>query len=114
MTKDASKETQEKIAQLQKLEQAIQNSALQMQQFNGQLVELDSALKEIDATDKAYKIVGNIMVAAEKKDLKEELSKKKEMVELRIKTLEKQEERFNEKAKSLQEEVMKELNKEKE
>jgi prefoldin beta subunit len=109
MNKELPKETQEKISQLQMLEQAMQNSALQIQQFNGQLIEIDSALKELELTDKAYKIVGNIMIHADKKSLHEDLKKKKEVVELRIKTMETQEDRLKDKAKALQEEVMKEI-----
>ncbi len=105
--KEISKETQEKITQLQMMEQALQNSVLQKQQFNAQLLEIDSALKELGATEKAYKIVGNIMINAEKQDLEKDLNKKKETIELRVQTLEKQEQRFQEKAKAMQEEVMK-------
>ena len=49
------------------------------------------------------------MVNSSKEDLKNDLQKKKEMIELRIKTLEKQESQIKEKASSVQEEVMKEL-----
>lgn len=112
MDKDLSQETQEKITQLQMLEQSMQSSSMQKQQLNNQLLEIDSALKELGTTAKAYKIVGNIMVSAEKPDLESELKKKKELIELKIKSLEKQEERFRGKAQSLQEEVMKKIKKE--
>ena len=106
---EISKETENKIKQLQLLEQNLQNFLMQKQQFQLQLIEVESALKEIETTKKAYKIIGNIMVDTGKEELKDELSKKKEMLEIRLKTLEKQENQFREKASRLQEEVLKEM-----
>ncbi|MBW3015222.1 prefoldin subunit beta [Candidatus Woesearchaeota archaeon] len=109
MTDKIEKETENKINQLQMLEQSLNNFLLQKQQFQAQLIEIDSALTELKSTEKAYKIVGNIMVASKKEDLEKDLKQKKEMVELRIKTLEKQEQKLRDKASSLQEEVMQKL-----
>lgn len=111
MTDKMSKETEQKIQQLQLLEQSMQNFLVQKQQFQAQLMEIESALGELDKTDKAYKIVGNIMVASDKEELKKDLNSKKETVELRIKSLDKQESQMKEKATSMQQEVMKELEK---
>ncbi|MBW2989162.1 prefoldin subunit beta [Candidatus Woesearchaeota archaeon] len=107
---ELSKETEQKISQLQLYEQSMQNILLQKQQFQSQSIEIDSALKELETTKEAYKIVGNIMVASKKPDLKSDLTSKKEIVLLRIKTLEKQEGQIREKAKKIQEEVSKKLN----
>jgi prefoldin beta subunit len=104
---------QEKIQQLQLMEQSINQFLMQKQQFQLQLSEIDSALEEIKDTKEAYKIVGNIMVLSKKEDIEKDLKKKKEIVELRIKTIEKQESQIKEKSKKLQEEAMKELEKEK-
>lgn len=105
------KETEQKIAQLQLYEQSLQNILMQKQQFQSQSVEIESALKELESTKEAYKIVGNIMVSTKKEDLKKDLNSKKETTTLRIKTLEKQEDQIREKAKKLQEEVSKKINK---
>tara|TARA_Y100000310_G_scaffold248747_1_gene254671 strand:- start:2683 stop:3003 length:321 start_codon:yes stop_codon:yes gene_type:complete len=102
-----------KVQKLQLLEQNAQQLLAQRQQFQQSLLELESALGELDKTKEAYKIIGNIMVATEKEDLKKDLAQKKESMELRIKTLEKQETEVKEKAKKLQEEVLKELEKKK-
>jgi prefoldin beta subunit len=102
---EVSKETEQKIAQLQLYEQSMQSILMQKQQFQSQSLEIESALKELESTKEAYKIVGNIMVASKKEDLKEDLNSKKETVSLRIKALEKQENNIREKAKKLQEEV---------
>ncbi|MCH7552149.1 prefoldin subunit beta [Patescibacteria group bacterium] len=106
------KGVQEKIAKLQGLEQNLQNFLLQRQQFQTQLMEIDSALDEIEKTDSAYKIVGNIMVKTGKEDLKKDLTQKKELMEIRITSLEKQESQLQEKAQELKDEVMKNLKKE--
>ena len=105
------KETQEKIARLQSLEQNLQGFLAQRQQFQGQLMEVESALKEVEKTDKAYRIVGNIMVHASKDDLKKDLTSKKELMEIRVKSLEKQESQLQEKAQKLKDEVMSGLKK---
>ena len=106
-----NKETEQKINQLQLIEQNMQNILMQKQQFQTQLIEVESALKELEKTQKAYKIVGNIMVSADKEELLKDLQGKKETMELRIKTLEKQEEQMKEKASAMQSEVMEKLKK---
>lgn len=106
---EISKDTEQKMNQLQLFEQSLQNILLQKQQFQMQLVEAESALNEIDKSDKAYKIIGSIMVASNKDDLKNELKSKKEIAELRIKTLEKQEKQIKERAENLQAEILKKI-----
>jgi len=105
------KEAEKKLGQLQLLEQSMQNLMMQKQQFQLQQVEIESALKELEKTNEAYKIVGNIMVLSKKEDLNSELTSKKEIVELRIKNMEKQEDQLREKASKLQNEVLKGMSK---
>ena len=109
---EVSKETEQKIGQLQMFEQSLQNFLGQKQQFQVQLVEIESALNELENTEKAYKIVGNIMVEADKNELKLDLQSKKEMLEIRIRTMEKQELQVREKASKLQSEILKKIKKE--
>jgi len=108
---DMPKETQESIGRLQMIEQNIQALLMQKQQFQGQLFELESALKEIEKTDDAFKIVGNVMIKTDKAALKAELTSKKEIVDLRLKNIDKQEKQLKEKAETLQKEVMSKLKK---
>ncbi len=103
---DVPDAVQEKIRQLQMLEQALQQLLMQKQTFQMQLLETESALKELGAVPEAYKIVGNVMVLSKKEDLERELKEKKETVELRISALEKQEAKTREKATALQKEVI--------
>ena len=67
---EVSKESEKKINQLQMLEQSMQNLLMQKQQFQLQQVEIESALKELENVNEAYKIVGNIMVLSKRKILK--------------------------------------------
>lgn len=107
-----SKETEEKLQQLQLIEQSINASAAQKQAFQAQQMELESALEELKNKKTAYRIIGNVMVETDVEKLRKELERKKELTELRIKALEKQEEKISEKAKNLQEEVLKGMKKE--
>ena len=100
-------QTQENIQQLQAIEQNMQHLLKQRQQFQMQLLEVESALEELKKTDKAYRIIGNIMVASEKADLEKELTEKKDRVGIRVKSFEKQETSLKDQAKALREEIMK-------
>ncbi|MCD6590086.1 prefoldin subunit beta [Candidatus Woesearchaeota archaeon] len=102
---------QEKITQLQVMEQNLTSIILQKQQLQAQLAETENALKELEKVDSAYRIVGNIMIKKEKQELIDELKKEKELLELRIKTLTSQEEKIKEKTKELQKEVLEEMKK---
>ena len=107
------KDTEQKIAQLQMFEQNLQNFFIQRQTFQNQNAEIENALKELNdlKEDNAFKLVGNIMLKKKKKDLVEDLKSKKEVLELRIKNIEKQENKIKEKSKEIRDEVMKELEK---
>jgi len=101
-----SKEAQESIQRLQMLEQNMQALNMQKQQFQAQLFEIESALKEVETSEVTYKIIAGIMVGVKKDELKNDLQGRKDMLDLRVKTLEKQEQQLKEKAKKLQEEVL--------
>jgi prefoldin beta subunit len=108
-----AKETEQKIGQLQIFERSLQNFLSQKQQFQMQYAEIESALNELETTEEAYKIIGNLMVKGDKETLKKELNEKKEILDLRINSIEKQEKDTRSKALGIQKEVMKELQAEK-
>lgn len=103
---------EEKINKLSMIEHSLQQFLGQKQQFQSQLMEIDSALDELEKTDKAFRIVGNIMVASKKENLQADLKQKKEVVGLRIKSIEKQEDKLREKASELQSDIMQSMKKE--
>jgi prefoldin beta subunit len=97
---------QEKIGQIQILEQNLHSIISQRQNFQAQEMEVESSLSELSKTKNAYKIIGNIMVASDAESLKTELSSKKEMLDIRIKSIQKQEEKIKQKISDIQKEVM--------
>ncbi len=108
------KETENKISQLQSLEQNLQNILQQKQLVQTQKIEVENAIGEIEKTKgDVYKVVGPLMIKGEKEKIKSDLNSKKEILDLRIKSVEKQETNFKEKMTKLQQEVVEEMKKEK-
>jgi prefoldin beta subunit len=101
-----NKDVQEQVNNLSMLEQNAQQMAAQRQNFQTQMLEVESAIEEISNSKEAYKIIGNIMVKTEPAKLKEELEAKKGLLNARLKSMEKQEEILKEKSKKLQEEIL--------
>ena|SRR3989344_9268713 len=110
MQEKFSKATQEKIQELQLLHQRLQIFNAQRQQLQMQHIEVENALTELGkTTGAAYKLVGEILIEKSTEELKKELTEKKEELDLRIKTLEKQEAKTKEQAMAIQKEVTAEL-----
>jgi prefoldin beta subunit len=100
------KETQNKLQEAQLLEQNFQSLLLQKQAFQLELNETESALEEAKkSSDEIYKIVGQIMLKAKKQDLLKELEEKKDILNLRIKSLENQEKIFQERLERARKEL---------
>jgi len=98
---------QNKLQEMQILEQNLQNLLLQKQAFQMELSETESAITEVEkSSEDVYKIIGQLMISTKKDDVLADLKKKQEMLELRVKTLEKQEGTLSEKADKLREEFM--------
>ena len=103
------KSTQKKIDKLQLIEQNLGNLSQQKQNIQLQLNEVENAIEELNKSDVSYKIVGPIMVKSSKENLKLELENKEKILNLKIKTIEKQEDQIKEKMKNLQGEIMEEM-----
>lgn len=94
------------IQEIQILEQNLQNLILQRQAFEMELAETDSALSEVsNSSDDVFKIIGQILVKTDKKKIQSELENKKKMIELRLKSFEKQENSLNERLDKLRKEL---------
>lgn len=100
---------EEKVNKLSALEQNVQYLSNQKQNFNTQLIEVESALNELESSEDAYKIIGTIMVKIDKIKLKKELEEKKEILDIRIKSIEKQEKHLKEKSNKIRDEVLKSM-----
>lgn len=100
---------QSKVNQLQLLQQNMQVIVHQKQQLQNQLAEIDSALDGLKDSEKAYKIVGHIMVACPTAALSGSLAEKKEILGLRLKNFTAQEEKLKREFEVLQKEAIKEF-----
>ncbi len=97
-----------KIQEMQILEQNLQNLLLQKQAFQMELSETQSALKEIENSgEEVFKIIGQLMIKTDKSKIKQELSNKEKILNLRTKAIEKQETSLTEQSDKLREEVIK-------
>jgi prefoldin beta subunit len=101
---ELTEETKNLINDFQNYQQKIQSIMIQKESLKLQNMEIERALKELNSTNQktAYKITGQIMVSKPVEELKSELSETKENIELRIKSLEKTEEKINNKLKEIQ------------
>ncbi|MBI2499660.1 prefoldin subunit beta [Candidatus Woesearchaeota archaeon] len=108
-----NKEMEEKIAELQMIEQNLQQLLSQKQNIQVQQIETENALEELkkQTTKEVYKIVGQILINSDKKEVEKDLNSKKEIFLLKIKNIEKQEEKLREKAKEMQREILDKMNK---
>ena len=104
------KDQDQKIQELQLIEQNLSNLLMQKQTFQSRLLENENALNEVSETKKQpYKIIGNIMVSMDKETLKKDLNSEKEIFSLRVKSIEKQENKLKERAGELQKDILKDL-----
>jgi len=101
-----------KLQELQILEQRLQNSMMQKQAFQMEQAETNSALKELEKSgEEVFKIIGQLMIKSEKSKIKEELLNKQKILELRIKSFEKQENSLTEQLDRLRDEITKSIDK---
>ena len=104
-----NEKTEKKLQQMQLLEQQVQHLASQKQQIQMHITEINSAVEELKDKKEAYKILGGIMIKQNAKDLSKSLSKEQDVLVLKMKKLEEQEEKIHTKTKKLQQEVLKEM-----
>lgn len=103
---------QERLARLQQLQNIVQSLSLQRQRIEFELNEAEQALKTLEglASDaKVYKSVGAILVEKPRDEIVKELNESKELLQLRSKALEKQENKARDRLNSLQQAIQKEL-----
>ena len=96
------------LAQLQQLKVQIEALGRQKMQIEALLRDADNALEELEKVDEnsvIYKNVGELMIKASRETVKGELAERKETYDLRLKTLERQEERAQKRYQQLQEQL---------
>ena len=100
-------ETQKKVQGLQMLEQAYQNIAFQKQTMQVEVNETTTALSEVEKSKSdVFRVLGQVMVKADKKSLTKELKEKSDLLNLRMKTIDKQELQMREEIERLRSEIM--------
>ena len=108
--KQFDEETAKQIQELQVFEQNMQNLLLQKQAFQIESSETENALEELKkSSDDVYRIVGQIMIKTKKQDLEKDLKQRKEILDLRLKSLAKQEQFLKENLDKKREEIMKKI-----
>lgn len=109
---DINQETESQIKELQVLEQNLQSVLMQKQAFQMELGEVENALEELEkAKEDVFKIVGNIMIRSSKDTLKKDLSQKKDLISLRLKSLGNQEKSLEESSEALRKKVLSKIQK---
>lgn len=111
MEANLSNYIQNQIRQAQQLESQIEQLASQKYQLDNRIKEIEKTLKELEGVSEGtamYKNVGPVLYKVDdKKKLIDELSEQKELSEIRIKTLEKQQKSLEQKYKELEENIKK-------
>ncbi|MDY6930372.1 MAG: prefoldin subunit beta [Halobacteriota archaeon] len=105
---EISPQVQNQLAQLQQVQQQAQALSAQKSQMEMALREVEMALEEIGKLDESsvmYRNIGELFVKSDKENVSTELSDKKETFELRLKTLERQEERIQKRFQQLQQQI---------
>ena len=105
-------EAQQLFMEMQAYQQQMQTVLIQKESLNIQSIDIDKALEELGKVkdEDVFKAVGPILVKSDKETLKKELCEKKETVDLRLKSMGKQETRIKERLEDCQkklEEVLK-------
>ena len=104
-------ETQQKIQQLQMMEQSFQQLLMQKNAFSMESNETDLIIKEVEKTEgEVSQIIGNqVVIKSTKEGILKDMKKKKELIDTRMKTIDEQEKQFSEKIESIRNEVMKKI-----
>lgn len=98
-------EAQQLLIQMQTFQQQYQGIAVQKEAMSLQKLEFEKALEELGKAkenEDVYKAVGPVLVKSTKSVLSRELGERKETIDLRLKALDKQEEKLKEKLKEIQ------------
>jgi len=112
MSAELPPQIQNQVAQIQQIQQQAQALLNQKNQIEMMLRETEAAVKEIEASDEGavmYKSAGEVLLRADRFTLLEELTDKKDVLDLRLKTLNKQQERIKNRFDQLQEQLKQSL-----
>lgn len=100
-------ELKEKLVQYQNLQNSLQTFMIQKQGIMQRLNEIEEAINELDkySGGKIYRLCGTILVETNKEESMAKLKEEKEISEVRIKSLERQEVKLKEMISKLGSEI---------
>ncbi|MFA6710799.1 MAG: prefoldin subunit beta [Candidatus Methanomethylophilaceae archaeon] len=106
-----SPQLQNQIAQFQQVQQQLQATSSQKLQMEAQRKEMERTLAELEkASGDIYRNVGSLMIKVEDKTaVRTEITDAMETMEVRIKSMDRQEKSLRDKFESLQESINKEM-----
>ncbi len=102
-----NEEQSKMIMQFQIMQQQLQNVMIQKESLKLNIMEIDQALEELDKSGNkdAYKITGSVMISKPAADIKKELSENKDLLNIRLNSMEKNEKELTAKLTELQEKL---------
>lgn len=103
---------QDLVNRFQQAQNQLQSVLLRKQQYEAELRDVEKALGEIEKLSqdaKVYKSVGNFLLQTNRDAALQELRERKELLELHIKTLSRQESMLREQLDKLRDDINKEL-----
>lgn len=107
-------QVQNQLAQLQQVQQQAQALMQQKGQVEMLLKETEKALEELKKTDETavvYRAAGELLIKANRDEVMKDLDEKKDSLEVRMKTLARQEERMQAKFTQLQDQIKQSIGK---
>ena len=106
MTNDQSHQL---MNQAQLYQQQIHGILMQKENLNLQMTEINNALDELTKSKEKdiYKISGPLLIKSAREDVKKDLEEKKELISLKLKTLDKSEQKIKGKIDELREKLTK-------
>jgi prefoldin beta subunit len=107
-----SPEAQQLLMELQAYQQQMQTILMQKEGLTLQQMDNEKAIEELAKTthDEVFKTVGPILIKSTKKVLTDELKERLETIDLRLKSMQKQEVRIRDKMKESQDKLEQMLN----
>jgi len=104
-------ETQGKIQELQIMEHGFQQLLMQKNAFSMEANETDFIIKEVEKTQgEVSRIIGSqVVIKSTKEEVLKDMQYRKQLIEKRMKDIDKQEKEFSENIESLREEIMKKI-----
>lgn len=108
MAEKVPPEVQNKLVRLQQLQEQLRLVLAQRQSVELELREVSRVSEEVSKLEEGsslYKSIGHVLLRTDRESVLKELNEKKEVLELRVKTLSKQEEYLNKQIEDLRKRI---------